>query len=76
MISIDDFMWLFVLLSLVGNILIIKKHYAGFIVWIITNMAWVFYDYSKEIYSQSLLFLVYTVFAIYGFWEWKYKKMK
>lgn len=71
---IDEFMWLFVALSLLGNYFVIKKNVHGFSIWIVTNIAWVIYDAYKGIYSQSALFLIYTVFALYGVYEWKYKR--
>lgn len=69
---IDDLMYIAVVLSLVGNYLVIKKNPNGFIIWIITNLGWVFYDWYKEIYSQSILFIIYTIFALYGVYSWKY----
>lgn len=69
---IDNITYLFVVLSLYGNILIIRKNYNGFLLWIITNLLWAAYDWHKEIYSQSILFLVYTGFAVYGYMEWRY----
>lgn len=67
---IDELMWIFVALSLFGNYLVIKKNMHGFTVWIVTNIAWVTYDAYKGIYSQSILFLIYTAFAIYGLYTW------
>ena len=72
---LDNLMWLAVAGSLYGNYLIIKKNPNGYIVWIITNLCWVFYDAWKGIFSQSILFVIYTIFAIYGYREWT-KRMK
>lgn len=70
----DDIMWIFVAISLTGNILIIKKNSYGFVMWTVSNIAWVYYDFYKEAYSQSFLFVIYTILALYGIYEWKIKK--
>jgi len=69
--NIDSVMWLFVILSLWGNIQIIAKKPTGFLIWIITNISWVLYDLYKGIYSQAALFSIYTFFAAWGYIEWK-----
>ena len=72
----DELMWIAVAGSLYGNYLIIKKNPNGYIVWIITNMSWVFYDYWKGIMHQSLLFVIYTIFALYGYYMWTKKSIR
>ena len=70
--SIDNFMYIFVILSLYANLLVIQKNYNGFAIWIVTNSAWMIYDYYIGAFSQSALFLVYNMFAVYGLISWKY----
>ena len=69
---LNEIMWLFVALSLYGNLLVIWKKPSGFLVWIGTNSAWVIYDIYIGVYSQAALFFVYNLFAVYGFLSWKY----
>lgn len=71
---LDELMWLAVLGSLYGNYLIIKKNPYGYVVWVVTNTSWVLYDAWKGILSQSLLFVIYTIFAIWGYRAWTTKK--
>lgn len=69
---LDEIMWLVVVISLYGNILIINKKYTGFVVWIFTNTIWAIYDFHIGAIAQGFLFLVFNVFAAFGFLEWKY----
>lgn len=68
--------WLLAGLSLIGTWLNIKKQSMCFGIWCITNASWTMYDFTIGAYAQSILFLIYTLLAIYGLYEWKYKKNK
>ena len=70
------FAWAMTALSLIGVWFNIKHNPIGFIFWIVANVGWVYIDYQAGLYSQSILFFVYTVLAAYGFYEWKYKNGK
>lgn len=72
MLTIDNLMWLAVAVSLYGNLLVVWKNQNGFLVWIVTNSAWVLYDLYMGIYSQAVLFLIYNLFAVYGYLSWRY----
>jgi nicotinamide riboside transporter PnuC len=63
--------WLVAVASIIGNILVIKKRRSGFMVWIISNIVWVAIDCHKEIYSQAVLFTIFTIIAAYGWIKWK-----
>lgn len=67
-----DIMWIVVAFSIIGNIYVIQKKYTGFIIWFFTNSLWAAYDFYIENFSQGVLFLVYNIFAVYGFLSWKY----
>ncbi len=71
---ITELTWILVLFSLIGTWLNINKNPSGFTIWIFTNASWTIYDFSINAYAQSALFLVYTILAVYGLHEWKYKK--
>ena len=70
---IAELTWLLAALSLAGVWLNIKKNSSCFIIWLITNASWTIYDFSIGAYAQSALFFIYTILAIYGLYEWKYK---
>ena len=71
---ITELTWILALLSLIGVWLNIKKKSSCFVIWLFTNASWTVYDFSINAYAQSALFLVYTILAVYGLYEWKYKK--
>lgn len=73
---IAELTWLLAALSLVGVWLNIKKKSTCFIIWLATNASWTIYDFSIGAYAQSVLFFIYTILAVYGLYEWKYKKQK
>jgi nicotinamide riboside transporter PnuC len=66
--------WLLTVLSLIGVALNIRQNRACFFIWCVTNTSWAAVDYSKELYAQSFMFLVYLAFSIWGIIEWKRKK--
>lgn len=66
--------WCVTGLAILGTYLNIKKKSVCFIIWTFTNGFWMVYDFSKGIYAQSFLFLVYFGLAIYGWIEWERKK--
>jgi len=62
--------WIITILSIIGVILNIYKNKYCFMIWAVTNFAWMVIDYRAGLYSQSLLFAVYFLLAIYGLWKW------
>ncbi len=76
MITINEIMWLFVVLSLLGNVLVIKKNWLGYVLWLITNSAWILYNYYLGIYSQATLFTIYNILALYGIYAWRFQTVK
>jgi len=66
-----DVMWVVTGLAIIGVILNIKKRRQCFYVWVVTNTAWMIYDYSIGAMAQSALFAVYVVLALWGIYEWR-----
>jgi nicotinamide riboside transporter PnuC len=66
-------MWIITLISLIGVILNIKKRRECFMIWTVSNFAWMVYDFKIGAYAQSALFAVYFVLAVWGLYEWKEK---
>ena len=62
--------WLFVVLSLTGNIFVIKKNVLGQWIWAISNVGWISYDLYIQAYSQAFLFAVYLGLCIWGIISW------
>ena len=65
-----DFTIIITAMSIVGVILNIYKSKICFLIWIFTNFAWMIIDFQAKLYSQSFLFLVYFLLAIYGLVKW------
>jgi nicotinamide riboside transporter PnuC len=69
-------MWPISILAMAGNVLNIKKRSECFVVWCFTNAAWCVYDYKIGAYSQSVVFAVYFIFAVWGLCKWKREEKK
>lgn len=69
-------MWVVTVMSLVGVVLNIKKRKECFYVWGVTNFAWMVYDFYIGAYSQSFLFAVYFLLAVWGIYEWNKELIK
>ncbi len=65
--------WLLVLLSLAGNIFVIKKNVIGQLLCAVSNIGWIAFDLYIGAYSQAFLFGVYFILCIYGIYEWSKK---
>lgn len=65
--------WIITAASLVGMWLNIRHDRLCFVVWGITNAAWVAIDIDAGIYSQAALQAVYFAASIWGWRSWKTK---
>ena len=59
------------ILSIIGTIANTEKKRWCFVIWLFTNTFWCVYDWCIGAYSQSLLFAVYAMLAIWGLVRWK-----
>jgi nicotinamide riboside transporter PnuC len=66
-----NMMWLLTAGSIAGVILNIKRKRSCFIIWGITNAAWVWVDLDAGLYAQAVLFAVYFALAVWGYFAWK-----
>lgn len=62
--------WFITCFSIAGVILNIRKSKICFIIWTFTNASWMVVDFIRGIYSQSFLFFIYFILAIYGLYKW------
>ena len=62
--------WLFTGISLFGNYLNCRKMRCCFLIWIVCNICWFFFDMFNVLYSRAVLDIVQTGFAVYGYIEW------
>lgn len=62
--------WIVTAFSILGVVLNIYKNKWCFAIWAVTNFSWMIIDFREEIYSQSLLFAVYFILAVFGLYKW------
>lgn len=65
---IDAFTTIF---ALIGTVMVIKKYLENWIVWIVVDAVSIGLYFYKELYFTSLLFLLFTIIAVKGYFEWK-----
>ena len=64
---ITSLLYIIILLSLIGKICIIKNKFLyGFILWTITDLFLMLYNWSIKENAQSILFAVFSLFSIWG----------
>ena len=65
--------WVFVFLSILGNIFVVKKMVIGQVLWAISNIGWIIFDIYIGAYPQACLFFVYLCFCIWAMISWSKK---
>lgn len=62
--------WLLTALSIYAAYLNVKKKRICFMLYTVSNIGWIIINIYFEIYSQALLFLIFTGLSTYGWIEW------
>lgn len=68
--NFEQLSWVLVVLSLAGNVFVVKKNVIGQWLWACSNMGWVVFDLYIGAYSQAFLFMVYLGMCIWGIIAW------
>ena len=68
--SFETLSWILVVLSLAGNIFVVKKNVIGQWMWATSNLGWISYDLYIGAYSQAFLFVVYFGMCVWGIIAW------
>jgi nicotinamide mononucleotide transporter len=63
------------MLSVIGTWMLARKIIENWLVWIIADALACGLFFYKELYPTAILFIIYTVMAGVGYWQWK-KTMK
>jgi nicotinamide riboside transporter PnuC len=63
--------WILVGMGIAGVILNNYKRKECFLLWGITSACWCAVDWYHGIYSQAVLFAIYFLLAIHGWWNWR-----
>lgn len=59
--------YLGVLGAILGYLFNINEYYTiSYIIWLISNTSWAWYNYNKKEYEMAVMFIVYDMFCIYG----------
>ncbi len=66
----EQLSWILVILSLGGNVFVIKKNVIGQWLWALSNVGWITFDLYIGAYSQAFLFLIYLGMCVWGIIEW------
>lgn len=57
--------------GVLGTYMMAKKQIENWIVWIIVDLNYIFMYFLKELYPTTILYLIFTILAVYGYFEWK-----
>ena len=69
---VDSFTTVF---SIFATYMVAKKILGNWLYWIVIDMVSVYLYFSRDLHLTSLLFMAYTIIAIFGYFSW-IKKMK
>ncbi|HRZ18556.1 MAG TPA: nicotinamide mononucleotide transporter [Methanofastidiosum sp.] len=62
--------WIFVGIGMVGTVLNIFKNKWCFIIWGISNTAFIIINIYREIYSMALFFFIGLLTCFWGLYQW------
>lgn len=58
-------------LSIIATYWLSKSYIQQWLMWVAVNVITVFLSFSQELYLTSVLYIIYTFAAIYGYFHWK-----
>ena len=64
------FMWSLTAITIFGTYLNSRQNKYGFLVWGLCNMLWLGVDFTRGIYAQAALYVVFIGFNVYGWIQW------
>jgi nicotinamide riboside transporter PnuC len=67
-------MWLLTAASIMGVVLNNYRRRECFIIWIVANSSWMLYDWSIGAREQAVMFAVYLILSVWGFFQWGERK--
>lgn len=63
--------WLAAALAVTGNVLVIWKSRWGYVLWLMSNGYYIWYNWRLGSSAQAALFVVYTGLSVWGFIRWR-----
>lgn len=64
------FTWCLTATTIYGTLLNSRQNKYGFLVWGLCNLMWLTIDFSRGIYAQAALYMVFIGFNVYGWMQW------
>lgn len=58
-------------MSFVAMYLLAKKYMEHWLIWIVVDLFYIFYNAYLGLYGTTVLFVVYTIVAVFGYFKWK-----
>lgn len=68
--SFTIFTWTLTACTIAGTYLNSKQNKYGFLVWGLCNILWLGVDFTRGIYAQAALYVVFIGFNVYGWQQW------
>jgi nicotinamide mononucleotide transporter len=69
---IDSFTTVF---SVISTFMLTKKILENWLYWVVIDIVSVYLYFSRELHLTSLLFILYSIIAIFGYFSWlRYSK--
>jgi len=62
--------WLWAVLSITGAILNARKNKWGFMVWMVSNVGWIYTNVYYGLWAQIPVWIAFSVTSIYGWILW------
>jgi hypothetical protein len=67
---INQATWILVVLSLAGNVFVVRKDVRGQWIWAVSNTGWIAYNLWLGAIPQAALFSVYLGLCVWGAISW------
>ena len=64
---LDSFTTIF---SVIATYMIVKKVLENWLYWIVIDIASVYLYFSRDLHLTSILFIIYTIIAVFGYLSW------
>jgi nicotinamide mononucleotide transporter len=64
---VDSFTTVF---SIFATYMVVKKILGNWLYWIVIDTVSVYLFYSRDLHLTSLLFMAYTIIAVFGYFNW------
>jgi len=68
--SFTIFTWALTATTIFGTYLNSKQNKYGFLIWGLCNVLWLGVDFTRGIYAQAALYVVFIGFNVYGWKQW------